>query len=69
MTTPIALSDRQMNEVRAAAEMVPLDLRGLYLEQLAEALRGKDLGDGIVHRTAYEIARSIVWTADRKATG
>jgi hypothetical protein len=67
--TPLRLSDRQLAEVRQAALMVPLDLRGAYLERLAEALRGHDLGDGFVHRTAYEIARAIVWNADRKATG
>jgi hypothetical protein len=62
---PIALTDRQMAEVRQAALTVPIDLRGLYLERLADQLRGKDLGDGLVHRVAYEVARSITWDAGR----
>ena len=41
---PIALTHRQMAEVRSAAMMVPLDLRSAYLERLAIELRGKDLG-------------------------
>jgi hypothetical protein len=28
-------------------------------------LRGKDLGDGLVHRIAYEVARSITWDSER----
>jgi hypothetical protein len=54
--TPIALTDRQMHEVRQAAQLVPFDLRPLYLERLAAALQGKDVGDGLAHRVAYQIA-------------
>jgi hypothetical protein len=61
----IRLTDEQMHEIRQAAATVPYDLRQVFLEQLAEALRGKDLGNGIVHRTAYAIARDITWTAGR----
>jgi hypothetical protein len=53
----IRLTDAQLREVKQAGVMVPIDLRGLFLERLAEALRGKDLGDGIVHRTAYTKTR------------
>ena len=63
----IRLTDEQMHEIRQAAATVPYDLRQVFLEQLAEALRGKDLGNGIVHRTAYAIARDITWTAGRTA--
>jgi hypothetical protein len=61
--TPIRLTDTQLREVRQAAEMVSVDLRPAYLERLALELRGKDLGDGLVHRVAYEVARSITWDA------
>jgi hypothetical protein len=67
--SPIALTDDQLKEVRQAALTVPYSLRPLFLEQLALELRGKDLGDGLVHRIAYEVARSIAWTSDRSATG
>jgi hypothetical protein len=47
--------------------MVPLDLRQLYLEGVMLELRGKDLGDGLIHRIAYQVARSITWNAGRMA--
>jgi hypothetical protein len=50
--TPIALTDRQMHEVMDAAAIAPRDLRPAFLEQVAAELRGKDLGDGTVHKTA-----------------
>jgi hypothetical protein len=67
--SPIALSDVQLREVQAAAAMVPWDLRPAFLERLALELRGRDLGDGFVHRTAYQIARAIVWEAEQTAFG
>jgi hypothetical protein len=65
--TPIRLTDTQLREVQQAALMVPIELRGLYLERVADQLRGKDLGDGFVHRVAYEVARSLVWDTGRMA--
>ena len=43
---------------------MPYDLHGI-LERVAAELRGKDLGDGLVHKIAYEVARSIAWDAER----
>jgi hypothetical protein len=63
----IRLTDAQLREVQQAAQMVPLDLRQTFLERLALELRGKELGDGIIHRVAYSVARSIVWDAGRMA--
>jgi len=63
---PIALTDIQLREVQHAAQIVPHDLRSVYLERLAGELRGKtDLGDGEIHRLAYRVAREIVWDAGR----
>ena len=56
--SPIALSDAELTEVMQAARLVPHDLRQAYLEQVATKLRGKDLGPGLVHRVAFEVARS-----------
>jgi hypothetical protein len=42
-------------------------LRQAFLQRLAEELRGKDLGDGLVHRIAHEVARSITWDVGRTA--
>ena len=65
--SPIRLTDEQMREVQQAAAIVPYDLRQTFLERLALELRDKDLGDGLVHRVAYEVARDITWTAGRTA--
>ena len=56
---PIRLTDSQLQEVLQAARMVPFDLRQAFLEQLAVELRDKALGDGLVRRVAYEVARAI----------
>jgi len=53
--------------IHQPAQMVPLDLRQLYLERVMLELRGKDLGDGLIHRIAYQVARSITWNAGRMA--
>ena len=66
---PIALSDSQLCELMQAAQLVPLDLRNVFLERVAARLRGKDLGDGLVHRVAYEVARSITWDERTAAVG
>src|SRR5262249_39902350 len=63
--TPIRLTDSQLQEVLQAARMVPFDLGQAFLEQLAIELHGKDLGDGVVHRVAYSVARAITWNAER----
>jgi hypothetical protein len=65
---PVALTDTQLREIKLAAQMVPYDLRAAYLEKVMTELRGKDLGDGLVHRVAYEVARSICWDSERTAT-
>jgi hypothetical protein len=47
---------------------VPYDLRRVFLERLALELRGKDLGAGLVHRIAFEVACMITWDAERAAS-
>jgi len=64
---PIALSDSQLRELMQAAQLVPLDLRNAFLQQVAARLRGQDLGDGLVHRVSYKEARSITWDSERTA--
>jgi len=66
---PIRLSDRQMHEVRQAALTVPYELRPPFQGRLAAELQGKDLGDGLVHRVAREVARDLTWNSERSATG
>ena len=64
---PIALSDSQLREIQLAAAMVPYDLRSVFLERVMAELRGKPLGDGLVRRVAYNVARAITWDAERTA--
>jgi hypothetical protein len=66
--SPVRLTDSELSEVRQAAQLVPYELRRAFLERLAEELRGKILGDGVVHRVAYEVARTITWDAERVAS-
>ena len=62
----IRLTDAQLHKLMQAAQTVPYDLRSAFLEQVAAELRGRgNLGDGLVHRIAYEVARSITWNAGR----
>jgi hypothetical protein len=69
MTSPISLSDAQMRELQAAAATIPVELRDGYLERVAAKLQGQDIGDGTVHRVAYEVAREMIWDAGRRAIG
>src|SRR5262249_38706063 len=63
--SPIALTDSELREVQQAAQMVPYERRQAFLERLASELRGKVLGDGLVHKLAYAVAREIAWDVDR----
>ena len=66
---PVRHTDSQLAEVMLAARTVPVDLRQAFLEALAVELRdrGNPLGDGVVHRLSYEVARRINWGAERSA--
>lgn len=59
-----------MAEVQQAALIVPHELRGLYLQQVADRLRAEpEIGDGIVHKISYQVARSIVWEVEQSGFG
>jgi hypothetical protein len=58
---PIALTDAQLAAVMRAAEpLAPTD-RGRFLEQVAAALRDREIGDGLVGRVVSEVQRKF-WT-------
>jgi len=63
----IALTDSELHELMAAANLVPWDRRDVFLVRVAAELRGKTLGDGLVHRVAYDVARTLAWDAERTA--
>ena len=59
---PLALTDTQMTAVMAAAQPLPPADRSLFLQDVAAALDGKELGDGVVARVCREIQRRY-WRA------
>jgi len=50
-----------MHEIQQAGQLVPYNLRSVFLERVAAELRSQDLGDGLVHRVAYDVARTLAW--------
>jgi hypothetical protein len=63
----IALTDAELHELMQAAQLVPLDLRDVFLERVAAKLKGKTIGAGLMHRIAHETARTISWDAELSA--
>jgi hypothetical protein len=59
---PLALSDSQLDAILRAAGPLPPDLRAPFLEDVARALAGRELGDGIVARTCAEVQKRY-WKA------
>ena len=57
-TTPIALSDAQMDAILAASHSLPPDRRSGFLQDVArEISRHPILGDGLLHRVIMEVQR------------
>jgi hypothetical protein len=55
--TPLALTDDQLDQiVRCAAPLNP-ELRCLFVEHVAYALRGKTIGDGTVYLACRQVLR------------
>jgi hypothetical protein len=44
MMAPIRLTNSQLHEIRQAAQTVPYDLRGVFLERVAAELRAQSHG-------------------------
>jgi predicted GNAT family N-acyltransferase len=57
VSRPIRLSDDQMLELMRVAQQIPVDRREAFLLAVAAELRGKDLGDGVVHRAIRVAAK------------
>ena len=58
---PIALTDRQIAELKTIAATIPRRLRDQFTQRLAELLQGHaDPGDGDVWRAAHQAAREII---------
>jgi hypothetical protein len=54
MSTPLPLTDEQLDAlIRIAAPLAPSD-RPLFLQDVAKALNGHVVGPGLLHRVAVE---------------
>jgi hypothetical protein len=58
---PLALTQAQLDQVMLTARPIPPDLRERYLELVAQALAGRDVGDGEVYRACRSAAKVITW--------
>jgi hypothetical protein len=56
---PIRLTDAQLDAVLAAARPLAVGDRDQFLQDVARALQGQDLGDGAVYRAIREAATMI----------
>jgi hypothetical protein len=68
MTAPLALSDAQIATVMTVARGLPRRLRDNYLRHIADLLRGRDFGDGDVHRACTAAFREIMQWPSAKAS-
>ena len=57
--SPLRLTESRMFEVMTAAKQISWEFRGIFLQQLAAELAGKDFGDADVHRAAHKVARGL----------
>jgi hypothetical protein len=71
MPAPIALTDDQLDAIMSAAQpLAPAD-RSPFLEAVAAGLRGREIGDGLIHRMIAE-AQRLYWhppVLEEKAAG
>jgi hypothetical protein len=56
----LALNDNELDTVMAAARPLAPDLRDAFLHAVAHALRGHEIGPGLVARTCRELQRDFL---------
>jgi hypothetical protein len=54
---PLRLTDDQLTAVLRAAEPLAVGNRGAFLQEVASALQGEELGDGMVYRVVAMVQR------------
>ena len=62
-TTPLRLTDDQLNAIMRAAEPLVRADRGPFLEAVAGELQGQEIGDGLVARVCARLQR--LWLMPR----
>jgi hypothetical protein len=58
---PLALTQAQLDQVMRTAQPIPPDLCHEYLALVAQALAGRDVGDGDVFRACAAAAKTLMW--------
>jgi hypothetical protein len=53
-----------MNEVLLMARPIPVELRDQFLQLVAQALSGREFGDGDLHRICADAQRRVLWDTD-----
>jgi hypothetical protein len=54
---PLALTDDQMSQILRSAEPLRPSTRSAFLQDVARALNGHELGDGFVQRVCRDVQR------------
>jgi hypothetical protein len=54
---PVRFTDAQLDQVMRCAQPLHPRVRVAFIEAVANALRGKELGDGVVFRACREVLR------------
>jgi hypothetical protein len=61
VTPPLRLTTEQLDQImRTAAPILP-ELRDEYLRMVAQALSGREFGDGDVYRACAAAAKAVMW--------
>ena len=55
------LSDSQIDAILNAARPLSIADRDAFLDDVADALDGVELGDGVVYRTIKDVQRRSYW--------
>ena len=59
MSKPVRLTDDELSAVMAAARPLPPAARDGFLQAVAAALQGQELGPGLVARTCGQLQRQF----------
>jgi len=62
----VMLTDDEMEAVTRAAQPLPPEARGAFLEQVARALEGQPIGAGVVHRVLRDLQPFYTASPDRR---
>jgi hypothetical protein len=66
---PLALTDDQMSQVLRSAEPLRPSARSAFLQDVAQALNGHELGDGFVQRVCRDVQRKYFDVPDLRNSG